>query len=792
MLPKLKGDTFFIPTPDGIYFRNNQGSFKIKGKVVYRWIESLAPYLTGEHSLAKITAGLNSEKQAMVNDLVNTLLKQGFLKDLSQDLPHNLSQTERETYAAEIAFVDSFCDSAAARFERFREQQVLLTGSGLTLTALVKASLKSGLRQVAVITTPECETNTRRHQEYLDLFHKGDPRQTLTEIDAPAWDNEAEVLSRLSPFDTIIHVSDRPMLARASMLNRLCVTYNKNLLQAVIVDDRAWIGPLVRGQGQDAGSAQGTAPTTGCWECTMLRLQGNLTNMQAQLPLYAFQDQTTYEANERTGEIGGTRTGEIGGTRTGASPVPTAFVANMLSFEIFKSVTEAGPVETKGHLIEVNLETLRTQKHAFMPHPLCHTCQHPEPRTAAQFLETIQQLEQGEEARVGIVPRADPTEPSADEDRFSKQVTPCFETRLGLFSSLDEGDLVQLPLSVCKAVVSNPMPQEQTTNPPAVLGFGFSFGAARKRAAQRACEVYTANLVDRRRLPSVQTVGIGSAQDIRIGASPVPTIPAERFLSSGSAQGTTPTVKDWTWATDLSTGEACLVPATLAYPVLLGLSPQGDAGVGIGSGTTWAEAVGQALLSVCRYLTITQIEGAQKPYPQVSPTTITLSPDETRLLHILEQMGGSVTVYDVTGSLQVPTLAICLEDQTVAYGTHVDIALALQDGLEQAVLYKQLSGEQILVDNLPFTLALPLSLRGEMQREARAGATSPVPVGPSVYDVSQEWPNLKSWLQDVLQMDGWQAFAVPLDHDPVLREIQPYIVHVLVAHAENQEGRVSQ
>jgi hypothetical protein len=102
MLPKLKGDTFFIPVPDGIYFRNNQGSLKIRGKVVYRWVESLAPYLNGEHPLAKITAGLDSEKQAMVTDLVNTLLKQGFLKDLSQDLPHFLSQTERETYATRL------------------------------------------------------------------------------------------------------------------------------------------------------------------------------------------------------------------------------------------------------------------------------------------------------------------------------------------------------------------------------------------------------------------------------------------------------------------------------------------------------------------------------------------------------------------------------------------------------------------------------------------------------------------------------------------------------------------
>jgi len=347
MLPKLKGDTFFMPMPDGVYFRNNQGSFEMKGKAIYRWIESLAPYLNGEHPLAKITAGLDTEKQAMIADLVNTLLTHGFLKDLSQDLPHHLSPTERETYADEIAFIDLFCDSAMARFERFREHKVLLIGSGLTMTGLVKALLKCGLCQVAVITTPECETNTRRYQEILDIFHKRDPRQTLREIDPLQW--EDEVIRQ--PFDTILHVSDRPMLARASILNRFCVTRRKTLLQAVIVDNRAWIGPLV------------CPDQDGCWKCAMLRLQGNLTNMPEQLPTYAFQDQTSAPIS-----------------RFVALPT-AAFVANILSFELLKHLTEAGPVETVRNLIEVDLETLRMQKHPFRPHPLCHTCQHPEPLT---------------------------------------------------------------------------------------------------------------------------------------------------------------------------------------------------------------------------------------------------------------------------------------------------------------------------------------------------------------------------------------------------------------------------
>jgi hypothetical protein len=181
---------------------------------------------------------------------------------------------------------------------------------------------------------------------------------------------------------------------------------------------------------------------------------------------------------------------------------------------------------------------------------------------------------------------------------------------------------------------------------------------------------------------------------------------------------------------------------------------------------------------VCRYLTLTQIERAQEPYPQVDPTALPLAPNGRRLLHMLEAMGGNITVYDVTGPLQVPTLAICLGEQTVAYGTNVDAALALQDGLEQAVLSKQLSGEQVLVDNLPFVPDLPQALRSK--GDTGVGQTG---AAQGTYGAAQEWPDLKLWLQDVLQMHGWRTFAVPLDHDLLLHEIQPYIVRVLVAHA---------
>jgi hypothetical protein len=44
---------------------------------------------------------------------ISTLLNRGFVKDLSQDLPHHLTSAELLAYQCEIAFIGSFADSAA-------------------------------------------------------------------------------------------------------------------------------------------------------------------------------------------------------------------------------------------------------------------------------------------------------------------------------------------------------------------------------------------------------------------------------------------------------------------------------------------------------------------------------------------------------------------------------------------------------------------------------------------------------------------------------------------------------
>jgi len=333
-------------------------------------------------------------------------------------------------------------------------------------------------------------------------------------------------------------------------------------------------------------------------------------------------------------------------------------------------------------------------------------------------------------------------------------VAPLFEARLGLFSTLDEDDLLQHPLSACKAVVSNPMPQELLSNPQPILGIGTGLSISRRRAALQACEHYAASIVDRRRLPEREI------QQHRL--------PVDRFFSDMPLAE----VNEWVWAVDLHSKLPHLVPAALAYPVLNGLSPEQTPRPGLGSGMSWTEALCRGLMSLCQHLTIARLSDRQKPCLQIDLAMTPLESEGTTQRHalsfILSKTEQSLKVYDVTGPLQVPTLAFCLDDRTIAYTTQCTIAQALREGLETVLVAWQLSEETIVV---PSTVVdIPLALRSD-------DTCAPM------YDIPLEWSERLQWLLSALHKMHWNAFAVPLDHDPALCAVQPYIVQLLLGRA---------
>jgi putative thiazole-containing bacteriocin maturation protein len=687
--PKLRGDTKYVPTPDGVYLQNNRRVLRIPGKQVYQWVDRLAPHLDGNRSLAELTDGLSVDRVEMVDQLVEMLTTAGFIKDVEADESHTLRPAETDAFGPEIAFIDYFCDSAAARFQAFRHTRIAAVGSGQTLTALVAANLAVGLRNVEVLVTGECPTDLDRLYQHLDAARQRDPEQMLTVQMATDWDSD-EVAARaaLGPFDAVVHVCDRPMLGRAALVDRVCRAEGKVLVQAVIVGDQAWIGPLT---GPEDEQAQG-------WESAWRRLQATRTGPAAGHRRFAFTDDPLAPVSEYL-----------------TSPT-AALVANHVSFEVFKHLAGVPVPETRGQLLRVDLETLRTTAHRFRPHPTCLPMAAVGAPNSQALAETVHRLARGE---------------LTDEHAFSRQARACFDEELGLFTFLDEGEFQQLPLNVCRVTISNPALLSEPDKPLTAIGVGTDTGMARRRATQRACELYAASVVDQRRL--VQANG----QGMRV------------------------------WGYDLTEERPRLAAAESVFPTLRGLAPSLGSAPWLASGFSWAQAVATALALVCQQLTVAGLDLEGAPFPLVDLNAGMLDEQGARYAAILRTWNVPVAVYEVTGPLGVPSFAFCVGNETVAYHTGVDMRDILRRGLEQTVAYQQALTNHQPDYAPPDVVNLPQGARGVWPTQLQLSGAG-------------DWVYQQHQLCDALMKHGNRVLVVPLDHDPAVTDVLPYIVNLVV------------
>jgi putative thiazole-containing bacteriocin maturation protein len=704
MRPKFKADVDYISVSNGVYLRGNRNSLLLKGKSLYALLVHLVPHLNGEATLAEVTEGLDEKRKKMVTNLVTKLLAHNFLQDAGQDQQPSPDMAQLTAYAPDITFIDSFQASAAQRFEAFRNKQMLLIGSGLSLDALVRAGIRCGVKRIDLLRTSEDASNVQSLQE----IHHSVDEQTVHLIDAPSWDNENDVRALIQSYDAIMHIAERPMLARARLLNRLCIEQQKLLNQAVLVDGTIWAGPLV-------------SPQTGaCWECAWRRLYTNLPAEQRSR--YEFQDHPSPP------------------TRQSLPLTKATMIGNLLMFGVFRYFTQAGSTEMAENLTAIDLTTGVSEDHVFLPHLHCRSCQHPTVPTAAQFLEQVQQLQ-----------RQEPIDPAV----FLENLATCVDERVGIFTAVDD-HFAQVPLATCKVCLSNSQHPERQSEPISVVAMDLDAREAIIRAAQKAYMRYAATTVDRRRLLSAEMV------------RQHPLITSDQLLRGETSSSES---ELWTRAMDMQTLQAVLVPATHVFS---------SDERGIAAGMSWDEAVCRALLDWCNLLTIEQMREAQ----QVDLLKMPMTAEGTYLYRLLTTAGVSVTVYDVTGALQIPTFALCVGAQVIAYSTDCDVKQALRKGLEQVLWWHQAQHAPNSDDRKGWNGD---NRKGLSLREYPALCEEHLST-PTFSAAPETWSARKEWLLQKLWSHGMRAFVVPLDHDPALVWMVPFIVRVLVSGKELQEG----
>ncbi|RDW20100.1 putative thiazole-containing bacteriocin maturation protein [Oceanobacillus arenosus] len=320
---KVKRDTFYLPEPNrGVYFRNNLSSFRIEGSGIDQWVEKLLPMFNGEYTLGQLTNELPGLYRDRVYEIAEALYANGYVRDLSQDLPHQLSDYHLKKYASQIEFVDNLVGSGEARFQIFRQAKVLAVGSGTILNSLVSSLIESGLSKIQVLITDEVQTNRQRLKELVEHARKKDPEVDLKEVPQKK-ESWREIVKH---FDSILYVSQEGELEELKYLHTVCREEKKMFLPAICLQQVGLAGPLVHPDSEV------------CWESAWRRLHRSVLFKNRQIPAF--------------------------------SATSGSLLANVIVFELFKEVTGVMELEQNNRIFLLDLDTLEGNWHSFFPHPL--------------------------------------------------------------------------------------------------------------------------------------------------------------------------------------------------------------------------------------------------------------------------------------------------------------------------------------------------------------------------------------------------------------------------------------
>jgi len=320
---KVNRDTFFIPDTNGsVYFRNNISSFQMEGSTIFQWIEKLLPMFNGEHSLGQLTDGLPAQYRDRVYEIGEILYKNGFVRDVSKDLPHQLTDSVQKNYGSQIEFLNSFGESGAYRFQIYRQSKVLAIGSGAILVSLVSALLESGLSKFHLLITDIEKTNKKRINELIKNARKHDVEVEVKIIkrNRISWNKLVE------SYDSIVYVTEENQVEEIRTLNQICKEEKKNFIPALCFEQIALAGPLV------------SLDSSGCFESAWRSIHQNELLSKEKLQPF--------------------------------SSVASAMLANVVVFELFKEITKTNQSEKMNQFFLINQETLEGNWHTFLPHPL--------------------------------------------------------------------------------------------------------------------------------------------------------------------------------------------------------------------------------------------------------------------------------------------------------------------------------------------------------------------------------------------------------------------------------------
>ena len=335
---RLRRDTMFSESPQGIYFSNSTSGFEICGANAYRAFRAVYPLLEGEHTEDELREALGEEAWERLQVFIVPLREHGYLRlvDPCEDVV--LDGATEMRFDDQLNFLSHYTDEPRRAFSRFRSAPLVVVGDGECARALVRALTDNGAGDVRlVLPTADAETPVDAPPQVRIV--RGDPR-TDHEILRGA---QVLVLTPCAASsDLLLHgVDEEP---------------DRLVLPVWAFGDELIAGPV------NWGGAGSRGPR---WAD-------------------AVQSLTTHDTDS-AGSLFWSRAWAGMPTGREATWVPAVerMIAVIAAFEVFKAVTGAMEPETGESILVLDCRTGETRRHRVLPNRLLRTA----PRNPVRLAE---------------------------------------------------------------------------------------------------------------------------------------------------------------------------------------------------------------------------------------------------------------------------------------------------------------------------------------------------------------------------------------------------------------------
>ncbi|QJD83778.1 bacteriocin maturation protein [Cohnella herbarum] len=270
------------------------------------------------------------------------------------------------------------------------------------------------------------------------LFESGlsDSHVTSMDTELIEWTTSQNTVSawraRVQPFDWILYFGQQMKVEQIQAIQEASIAEKKSLLIAACIGQTGFVGPLVN------------SDSLGSWDSARRRLH------RAAIRIDPMASRVSLAA--------------------------TAMLANVIVFDMYRTITTTSESESKNRFFLLDLRTLEGSYHSFLPHPLI---------TNEVTIERVRNWEQ----RLG----SDRVS-SMDDNEFLSFTSRLTSPHSGIFHLWEEGDLSQLPLSQCRIQPVDPLSEGLAEMLPVITSAGLTHMEARNEAGLAGIEAYVTRL----------------------------------------------------------------------------------------------------------------------------------------------------------------------------------------------------------------------------------------------------------------------------------------------------------